>query len=138
MTSHSAEVPPSTARSLPVDARHRVKRIRRIARLLDDSFRVPGTNARFGLDGLIGLIPGVGDLATAAVSLYLIHEARQLGVPKATLLRMVAHSGLDLAIGALPLVGDLADFVMKPNRRNVRLLEEHIRRLDQAHTLHGR
>lgn len=111
----------------------RLKRIRRISQLLDDAFRLPGTNARFGLDALVGLLPGVGDAATAVVSLYLVHEARRLGVPKRTLLRMAANVGADLVIGAIPLIGDLGDFAFKANRKNVRLLERHLERLDPPH-----
>jgi hypothetical protein len=103
------------------------KRIYALARLLDDRFRLPGTNLRFGFDSLIGLIPGVGDVATSAVSLYLIHEARRLGVPKWMLLRMLAHTGIDFALGAVPLVGDLFDFGYKSNLKNARLLDEHLR-----------
>ncbi|MHB8866084.1 MAG: DUF4112 domain-containing protein [Pirellulaceae bacterium] len=110
------------------DIGRRAKRLRRVARLLDEAYRVPGTNFRFGLDGIVGLIPGVGDIATGMISLYLIFEASRLGVPRRTLLRMLANAGIDATIGALPLVGDLADLTFQANRRNARLVERHLQR----------
>jgi hypothetical protein len=110
------------------DARSaRVRRIHTLARLLDEKFRVPGTGFRFGLDSLVGLIPGLGDLSTSAVSLYLVFEARRLGLPKRVLLRMAANTGIDFVVGAIPLIGDLFDFGFKANLRNARLLERHLR-----------
>jgi len=83
---------------------------------------------RFGLDSVIGLIPGVGDLSTAAISAYLVYEAKQLGVPKRTLARMLANVGFDFAVGSVPLLGDILDFAFKSNRRNVKLLEKWLER----------
>jgi hypothetical protein len=103
-----------------------LQRIHTVARLLDEQFRVPGTSFRFGFDSLIGLIPGVGDLAAASIALYLVHEARQLGASKWTLMKMLGNTGIDLLIGSIPLAGDLFDFGFKSNKRNARLLEQHL------------
>lgn len=104
--------------------------IERLAELLDDRFRVPIIGWRFGLDGLIGLIPGLGDIATAAVAVYIIYRARRLGVPARTRLRMAANVAVDLLMGAVPVAGDALDFAWKANRKNVRLVKEHLARLE--------
>lgn len=112
------------------DQRH-VDRILAIARWMDSAYRVPGTNFRFGLDGILGLIPGVGDVSTSLVSLYAIWAAQQLGASRWTLTRMAGNLALDLAIGAVPLAGDVFDFFFKSNRRNVRTLEKHLHKVAQ-------
>jgi hypothetical protein len=101
-----------------------------LAELLDDRFRVPIVGWRFGLDGLIGLVPGLGDIATAAVAVYIIYRARRLGVPMRTRLRMAANVAVDLLVGAVPVAGDALDFAWKANRRNVRLVKDHLARLE--------
>lgn len=100
--------------------------IEALTRLLDDRFRIPGTSIRFGLDGLIGLVPGVGDAATTAAALYVVWRARSLGVPKAVLARMVANLLADMALGAVPLLGDVFDVAFKANRRNLDLLRRSL------------
>ena len=97
----------------------------RLADLMDSTFRLPG-GFRFGLDGLIGLIPGVGDLAGAAVSLYIVARAHRLGVSRATLYRMLLNVGAEALIGTIPLVGDIFDFAFKANLRNLALLERKL------------
>ncbi|QEG41392.1 hypothetical protein UC8_34130 [Roseimaritima ulvae] len=87
---------------------------------------VPGTPIRFGLDSAIGLIPGVGDLSTAAVSGWVLHQAHRAGVPKRMLARMVANIAVDLTIGAIPVAGDLFDVYWKSNQRNAKMLEQHL------------
>ncbi len=103
----------------------RIRRLERLAGLLDDRFRIPGTRWRFGLDSLIGLAPGIGDAAGAIMSIYIIAEAARLGVPKRVILRMLANMGIDTAIGAIPLAGDLFDAAYKSNRRNVNIALDH-------------
>lgn len=103
-------------------------RLRRTSRLLDSAVTVPGTSYRIGLDPIVGLLPGVGDVPTTVVSAYIVVEAARLGVPRATLARMVANLGIDAVVGSVPLVGDVFDAVWKANDRNVALLE---RRLDE-------
>jgi NAD/NADP transhydrogenase beta subunit len=103
-----------------------LRRVRAIAVLLDDALRVPGTNIRFGIDPLIGMIPGLGDLLGGAASAYIILEAARAGAPASLLLRMTLNVGLDTLVGALPVVGDLFDFAWKSNARNVRLFSQHV------------
>ena len=98
-------------------------RARTIARLLDNAIPVPGTKMRFGLDPIIGLVPGVGDLAGMALSGYLVLLGGRLGVSRAVLLRMLANIAIDTVGGSLPLVGDLFDAGWKSNMRNLSLLE---------------
>lgn len=92
--------------------------------LMDDLFRIPGIGWRFGLDALIGLIPGVGDTATSLASFYILAAAVRYRVPKITLLRMGLNIGIDYALGSLPVVGDLFDAWWKSNQKNVALLRE--------------
>lgn len=94
-----------------------------IADLFDQAFRVPGTSWRFGLDALIGLIPGAGDLVGSLVGLYGIIVARQLGAPASIQTRMLFNLGIDALVGAIPLLGDLFDFAFKAHVRNRVLLE---------------
>ncbi|MEQ8659688.1 MAG: DUF4112 domain-containing protein [Gammaproteobacteria bacterium] len=99
--------------------------MRRLARLLDSSIPLPG-GFRIGLDGLLGLVPGVGDLLGAALSLYIVAGAHRLGASRAVLARMLANVALETVVGAVPLVGDLFDFVWKANQRNLALLEREL------------
>ena len=106
----------------------RVKRLESIANVMDTAFVVPGTGIRFGFDGLIGLVPGIGDAVTTALSLYIVHEAWQLGAPKHLIGRMLANVALDGAIGAVPVAGDVFDVMWRANKRNVRILREWLDR----------
>jgi len=94
-----------------------------LSRWMDNVFEVPGVGWRFGLDALLGLIPGIGDTATSLVSLYILASASRYGVPKVTLARMGLNIAIDWAIGSLPIVGDLFDVWWKCNVRNVELLK---------------
>lgn len=96
--------------------------LEQLSHWLDGLFRVPGTGWRFGLDALVGLVPGVGDFATTAVSFYILAAGVRYRVPKATLLRMGLNIGIDYLVGALPVVGDLFDAYWKANQKNVELL----------------
>ena len=87
------------------------------------SGRIPGTRYRVGLDGLVGLIPGVGDAAGALLSTYILYEAMRLGAPRRVLLRMAANIALESVVGALPVVGDLFDVAWQANTKNVALLQ---------------
>jgi hypothetical protein len=106
----------------------RIARIETVAALLDTAFIVPGTKFRFGVDGLVGLIPGVGDALTTAVSLWLVKEAHALGAPGHLIARMLANIGIDFAVGAVPVLGDAFDLIWKSNRRNLHLLRRHLER----------
>ena len=106
--------------------RRRLRRVRLLARLLDDAFKIPGTKFRVGWDGIIGLAPGIGDLLTMGVSLYLIYEAYRLGASRRTLAAMGTNVAIDTLVGAIPGIGDLFDVAWKANRKNVQLLERHL------------
>jgi hypothetical protein len=98
----------------------------RFAYWLDAGIRVPGTGVRFGLDPILGLIPGAGDAAGAVLAAWIFVEAVQLGASRATLTRIASNIALDALIGAIPVLGDLFDFAWKANLRNVALLERHL------------
>ncbi len=112
----------------PVDAAARLARLRRMARLMDAQFGIPGTRFRFGVDALIGLAPGVGDAVTGLLSLWVVWEARNLGAPPALLARMLGNVAIEVAGGAVPVLGDLFDAAFKANLRNVALLENWLAR----------
>jgi hypothetical protein len=99
--------------------------LRRWARLFDSAFRIPGTEFRFGLDPIIGLIPGIGDLASPAFALLIIWHAAKLRVPKVVIIRMAINALLDAVGGAIPVIGDAFDFAWKANEWNLALLERH-------------
>ena len=96
----------------------------RLAFYLDGLFRVPGTGWRFGLDGLIGLIPNVGDTITSFASFYILIAGVRYGVPKITLLRMAMNIAVDYVLGSVPIIGDAFDFVWKSNQMNMDLIRE--------------
>ena len=98
-----------------------------LAHLLDDWFRVPGTSIRFGLDGIIGLIPGLGDILAGLASCIIIIAAWFRGVPYIALVRMVVNLAIDVLVGAIPLIGDAFDIAWKANRRNYALMVRHLR-----------
>jgi len=99
-------------------------RLQRLSWLMDDLIRIPGLGWSFGLDALVGLIPGFGDTASSLASFYILASAVRYGVPKVTLLRMGLNIGIDYVVGSLPLVGDLFDAWWKSNQRNVDLLSK--------------
>ena len=101
-------------------------RLRRVARLLDSGIAVPGTSWRIGIEALIGLIPGIGDVIGALLGSYFVAEALRVRAPRGTVGRMVGNVLFDLALGIVPVVGDIADFAFKSNERNLRLLDRHL------------
>ena len=107
--------------------RQREANLRAYARLLDSAVRLPG-GFRVGLDGLVGLVPVVGDLVGVGLSGYLVVAAARLGIPRSVVARMIANVALESTIGMIPIVGDAFDFVFKANERNVRLLERELDR----------
>lgn len=111
-----------------IDRSHDVSlaRLEALAKLMDSAFVIPGTNTRIGLDGLIGLIPGIGDVVSGLISSYLIWEARQLGVSKWVMARMVGNTMLDTAVGAIPFAGDVFDVMFRANMKNMALLRGHL------------
>jgi hypothetical protein len=106
--------------------RETVERLDRLSKFLDTALVIPGTGVRFGADAVIGLVPGVGDAITTAMSCWIIYEAHRLGVPRWLIWRMAGNVALDSIVGAVPIVGDLFDVVWRSNRRNMRLLRSHL------------
>lgn len=113
----------------PIDAADRARRlarIRRLAWLLDAAVRVPGTRFRFGLNSVIGLTPAAGDAAMAAVSLYIVYEAYQIGLPRTQLAKMLGNVAVETVAGSIPLLGDVFDATFKANLRNIALIDAHV------------
>ena len=104
----------------------RLARIERLAALLDTAFAIPFTKIRFGVDGLFGFAPVVGDVITTGLALYIVYEARRLGAPRHLVARMLTNVAVDGVIGAVPVAGDVFDVFWRSNKRNVRLLREHL------------
>lgn len=115
----------SGARTFTEEDRRVRDQLRRLAYVLDTAIPLPG-GYRIGADGLIGLIPGFGDLAGTLISSYIITQAHRLGAPTSVLMRMASNILLETVVGVVPVVGDLFDFAWKANRRNVDLLEQHL------------
>ena len=109
------------------DTEATMRRLRWLANFLDTAVRLPG-GFRFGADSIIGLAPGIGDLATAAIACYFVYEGRRLGLPKTALAAMAGNVALDLVLGATPILGDLADTWFKANVRNLAIIEKHVGR----------
>ena len=99
--------------------------LRQWARIFDSQFRIPGTDIRFGIDPLLGLVPGIGDLASPILSMFMIWHGVKLRVPKIVIARMMANALIDAGVGAIPVVGDLFDFGWKATAWNLALLERH-------------
>lgn len=103
-----------------------LNRIRRLSRLMDTAIRIPGINFRIGLDPIIGLIPGAGDIISTAFSAYIIYLATQFQLPGAAVQRMIFNIALEAVLGSVPLIGDFFDAYYKSNVRNLALLEKHL------------
>lgn len=103
-------------------------RLEQLADLLDSRFSIPGTNFRFGLDAVIGLVPGLGDLLSMAISLWLVQQASRLGLSRWVRFRMLTNVAIDTVIGAIPFLGDLFDAGFKSNRRNIALARRALRK----------
>ena len=114
----------------PASRAERIARLDALASLLDTAILIPGTNVRFGLDAVIGLVPGIGDAITTMLSLYIVKEARALGAPRHLILRMLGNVALDGVVGAVPLAGDLFDVMWRANRRNMKLLRDWLDRTE--------
>ena len=108
----------------------KLRRIRKIAKLLDSALGIPGTKFRIGLDPILGLIPGGGDLVTALISAYMIYLATSFGLEKSEINKMIKNIALETFVGFVPVVGDIFDFYFKANLRNLDILERHIEDID--------
>lgn len=118
-----------------------LNRIRKLSRLMDTAIGIPGTKFRIGLDPIIGLIPGAGDLISTSFSAYIIYLATRLGIPSKDIQKMILNIGLEAVVGTVPLFGDLFDAYYKSNIRNLAILEKHLQAAEPeieelASTLH--
>ena len=111
---------------VPQEGLSRMARLRRLGYLLDNSIPIPGTGFRIGLETIVGLVPGVGDLVGGGFSAWIILQAARLGAPPSLLARMGWNLLVDVVVGAVPLLGDLFDAGFKANLRNLALLERHV------------
>ncbi|HTL89991.1 MAG TPA: DUF4112 domain-containing protein [Leptolyngbya sp.] len=102
-----------------------IARLRSLTHLLDNAINIPGTRVRFGIDPIVGMLPGGGDLVMSLFSIYIVIEAARMGLPKASLVRMIWNLIVDVVIGIVPIAGDLFDFAWKANTKNVALIEAH-------------
>ena len=112
-------------RALTAGQEQRLKALRHISRLLDSAFVLPGTGYRIGLDPILGLVPGLGDLTSPLFAIALLWQSRDLGIPRVVQFRMIFNVAIDALVGLLPVAGDLFDFAWKANDRNIVLLERH-------------
>ena len=117
--------PVTRLRPLTPAQQQRLQALRSAARLLDSAFEVPGTNYRIGIDPILGLVPGIGDLVSPIFTIGILWQARDLGISRVVQLRMLGNVAIDALIGAVPLIGDLFDFAWKANEMNLALLEKH-------------
>lgn len=123
----STDVQRSSGPTPPVEVMdQRLEPLRRLARQLENRFRIPGTPIRFGLDALIGLVPGAGDALTALTGSYALFLGTKLGAPPSVLLRMLANLAIDALVGAIPLLGDVFDVGWRATTRNLNLLERYV------------
>jgi hypothetical protein len=101
-------------------------RVRAIARAMDSAISIPGTGVRFGLDPVLGLVPGLGDVVSSIASIYIVMIGIRLGAPRSAVLRMMGNIAIDTLVGSVPILGDLFDVGWKSNNRNVALIEQHV------------
>jgi hypothetical protein len=120
------EILPPTSRIGVGDRIFRDENLDLLSRVLDSWFRIPGTSMRFGIDGIIGLVPGVGDILAGLAACIIILAAWARGAPYVTIARMLVNLALDVIIGTVPLFGDIFDIAWKANRRNYALLTRHL------------
>jgi hypothetical protein len=129
MADQTVKIPPGQPQRVYVTERWREPdldpRLELLARLMDSAFHIPGLGIRFGLDALIGLIPGFGDTATSLISLYILNAANRYGVPRVMLARMALNIAIDFVVGSIPFVGDIFDVYWKANQKNVALLRRY-------------
>lgn len=103
-----------------------------LAWLLDNSIPVPGTGRRFGIDALIGFVPGIGDLVSGGIGLYIVWRGSRIGLPRVVVARMLTNSAVDIAIGSVPIIGDGFDLWFKANTRNLALMRRHLEQPDTS------
>ncbi len=118
-----------------ITKQEKAQRLEKMAWVLDSIIPIPGTNWRIGLDGLIGLVPGIGDISAGAISTYILYQALRMGVPTMVVGRMLLNIVMESVVGVIPFFGDIFDFAFKSNKRNVELLREYV---DQPDTVKRR
>ena len=101
-------------------------RLRQLSKNLDESFTIPGTSIKFGMDAILGLVPGGGDLVSGIFSLYMLRAAMKMKLPKRAIISILANIILDTTIGIIPVAGDIFDIFWKSNKRNMNIIEKHI------------
>ena len=101
-------------------------RLKRLSHNLDEAITIPGTKRKIGIDPIIGLIPGGGDLIGGVISIYIMHAGIKMGMPRATIIRMFTNVALEFVVGCIPIIGDLFDAMWKSNQRNVKLIEDSV------------
>jgi hypothetical protein len=112
----------------PTSSGANVSALQQLAHVLDAAVRIPGTNIRFGLDAVLGLIPGAGDMLGGVLSAFIVLKAANAGAPRSVIARMVMNVAIDSIVGAVPILGDLFDVGWKSNTRNVQLLQRYVER----------
>lgn len=116
-----------TQQTISVDSKNvQMKKLDKLAWWLDSSIRIPGTSWRVGLDGIIGLVPGIGDVSAGAISSYILMKAVKMKVPITVIIRMTFNILLESAVGTIPVIGDWFDFAYKANKRNVNLMQDYL------------
>ena len=106
-------------------------RLRQLSKNLDESFTIPGTRIKFGMDALLGLVPGGGDLVSGIFSLYMLRAAMKMNLPKRAIFSMLANIILDTTVGVIPVAGDIFDVFWKSNKRNMNIIDKHIARFEK-------
>ncbi len=104
------------------------QRVEGLERLLEGLFDVPLLGRKVGLDAVVGLVPGIGDVVTASMGLYLVWEARNLDMPRWQIWRMLGNVGIDALVGIVPVAGDLFDFLYRSNTKNLKIIRKHLDR----------
>jgi len=135
MYAHRPTVEPMRGPASEVD--EAISRLDALATVMDSLVTIPGTKVRIGVDALLGLVPVIGDIASQAISGYLIWEARRLGASKLVIGRMIANSAVDTVVGAVPFLGDAFDVAFRANKRNVALLRTHLHDLRRRDVIDG-
>jgi hypothetical protein len=128
MISSTATGPRYASRGASPSHAERLKRLERLARVMDAAIAIPGTRLSLGADAVVGLVPGVGDLIAKVASAYILYEAHQMGIPKHKLLRMGGNVLVDLVFGAVPVAGDVFDVFWRANLRNMKIVRDHVER----------
>ena len=121
IANHGAVIAPRADRATAVNE------LEKLAQILDSHWRIPGTSIRFGVDAVVGLLPGLGDAASGLVSAYIVMKAREHGAGKALIVRMFGNVILDTVVGSVPILGSIFDVYFKANNRNIGLLRRHLK-----------